>query len=157
MELKVEEGTSSPSQLTKNILLIGSTGVGKSALGNFLVNPKNNLSIFHFEISNSFLPCTTKLQAYGFQYEFEQKKYTINIIDTPGLNESNSKNDLENMINVIKSLNDVMKVNLIVICVGWDFELFNDFEKGKYEITDLKTNIFLSSFDSRKQIYGGIN
>lgn len=81
----------------KNILLIGSTGAGKSSLGNFLMNPRGNLTTFYFDTNDGADACTQDIKIQTKEYQLNNVKYNINIIDTPGLNENNINNDVENI------------------------------------------------------------
>ena len=87
-----------------SILLFGETGVGKSSLGNLLLNDSNAFSI-------SDKPESETKVTFG---KYNQNK-DIFIIDTPGIQDSEGKDKehLDQMINFIKSLRD-LKVILIV-------------------------------------------
>ena len=88
------------------VLLIGSTGNGKSTLGNFLVDPSED-KIFsrdhqHFKIAQTNRPETQNV-SIG---EIHSKKKKIKVIDTPGLNESD-KHDLKHMIQIVEKLQSI--------------------------------------------------
>ena len=87
-----------------SILLFGETGVGKSSLGNLLLNDSNAFSI-------SDKPESETKVTFG---KYNQNK-DIFIIDTPGIQDSEGKDKehLDQMIDYIKSLRD-LKVILIV-------------------------------------------
>src|SRR5687767_8034938 len=71
---------------TKNILIIGRTGNGKSALGNLLINKERNLEEMgkfeeFFKESDSSVSETQKIQSR--EIEIEETNYRI--IDTIGI------------------------------------------------------------------------
>ena len=87
------------------VLLIGSTGSGKSALGNYLLNEGQEET---FYVGRSNLPETQSV-----------KKATsgpLTIIDTPGLNERSVK-DLEHMIQIVGTLDAIDSLSAAVMVV----------------------------------------
>ena len=97
------------------VLLIGSTGNGKSTLGNFLINP-NDESREVFKTATDNLPQTqhTKIACAPISGNDSSKEITI--IDTPGLNESKTK-DLKHMMEVIQTLHNVKKIKACIFVV----------------------------------------
>ena len=100
-------------------MLVGSTGSGKSTLGNFLVNPDNHhiLGVKQtFETAQTNLPQTQTTSTSEFQHE----EQTFTVIDTPGLNESAWK-DLSHMIDIVKVLRTGMRsVRACVLCTKFN-------------------------------------
>ena len=105
------------------LLLIGSTGNGKSTLGNFLVDP-NESHMFaektKFQMARSNRPETQDV----FYEDFRRKDRTFRIIDTPGLNESPAK-DLFHMTSLIMALNDpdLQGVSACLLCVKFNSKI----------------------------------
>ena len=103
---------SKESEATRTVVLIGSTGNGKSCLGNFLLNPGDEEEIFRVAQDN--VP-TTKLTTMAYAH-FDNidgcPEFHLNVIDTPGLNEG-TREDLQNMIGIIENLQGLKKLGLV--------------------------------------------
>ena len=105
------------------LLLIGSTGNGKSTLGNFLVDP-NESHMFaektKFRMARSNRPETQDV-SYG---DFRRGDRTFRVIDTPGLNESPTK-DLFHMTSLIMALNDpnLQGVSACLLCIKFNSKI----------------------------------
>ena len=101
------------------VLLIGSTGNGKSTLGNFLFDPSSSPKEI-FEVASDNLPKTRKCEAvtHHVKYYDDQsptlmkkvsmfvmggKSGSLTVIDTPGLNEDRER-DLKNMIRLVATM-----------------------------------------------------
>eukprot|EP00927_Polykrikos_kofoidii_P029544 TRINITY_DN25546_c0_g1_i2.p1 TRINITY_DN25546_c0_g1~~TRINITY_DN25546_c0_g1_i2.p1 ORF type:complete len:495 (+),score=73.18 TRINITY_DN25546_c0_g1_i2:107-1591(+) len=101
----------SPEVLTK-VCLIGSTGNGKSALGNFLLDPlENHRENPTFKVGETNKSCTSSCSV--------QSKGLITVMDTPGLNESHSK-DLQHMIGVVESLHKIQALHAVVLVIKFE-------------------------------------
>jgi len=99
------------------VLLIGSTGNGKSTLGNFLVNPADSLKPGgrYFKVATDNFPQTqhTQYQSTTVKIRKDEAPREFTVIDTPGLNE-NKERDLSHMIDLIETL---QKVRMIQACI----------------------------------------
>ena len=104
------------------ILLIGSTGNGKSTLGNFLIDQTKEV-IFDkqiFKTAKTNLPETQNVSLATFKDKSSGK--TLTVIDTPGLNDS-AVRDLEHMIQIVESLQKVGKVLAFIFVVKFDSKI----------------------------------
>ena len=104
------------------VLLIGSTGNGKSTLGNFLIDPRDE-TLFTQQI---FKTAQTNMPQTQFvsQMSFKVKKSGIQltVIDTPGLNESDV-HDLKHMIQIVESLQQVDGILACVLVVKFSSKI----------------------------------
>ena len=115
----------------RNILLIGASQNGKSALGNFLVTGKALDNSPVFGIGDGTMSCTTKLNAARAQWTYsylppeilkqhqiqdneeeakqheKHKLCTFEIIDTPGTGDVNVNKEVENMELVYNRLKEM--------------------------------------------------
>ncbi|CAE7677904.1 IAN7 [Symbiodinium sp. CCMP2592] len=97
-----------------NLILVGSTGQGKSTLGNFLMKPdldhiwEENGQQRTFQVGEDRLSCTQHCAVST------SGDGSVTIMDTPGLNESHEK-DLGYMINVVKNAHVLGSVHAVIL------------------------------------------
>ena len=102
------------------ILLIGSTGNGKSTLGNFLLNPDGEQV---FKMARDNKPQTQFVKPVAKNVSVKGAgRVDLTVIDTPGLNESAAK-DLGHMIEIIKSLKGFVHVRACIIVVKFNTKI----------------------------------
>jgi len=91
------------------IVLLGATGAGKSHLGNTLLGEP------HFTVSDDPESCTSEASdvVRGF-WLGEPDGHEFEIIDTPGLNDSEGR-DTEHIQNIVENLRDNKFVNMFLI------------------------------------------
>ncbi len=107
----------------RNVLIVGKTRSGKSTAIGVLKNPcfnPNMMSIF----SDTFDP---KFSSFAIEDKRNGKKFTVNVVDTPGLMEvkplgkGTPRND-QVILDTIKFclINEITKINLLLIFVSFE-------------------------------------
>ncbi|XP_011409214.1 PREDICTED: uncharacterized protein LOC105316105, partial [Amphimedon queenslandica] len=107
------------------VLLIGSTGMGKSTFGNYLINPDEAHMYDNqtFPIATDNTPMTQDVKVVDKKVQIEGgRDVFLQIIDTPGLNESAEK-DLSHMIDIIKKLNECEEIKACILIVKFNAKI----------------------------------
>ena len=132
----------------KSLLLLGATGNGKSALGNYLIDPSKEHIIpgkgQTFATAKSNFPETKEVQSGRVR---DNNFYNITIIDTPGLNDSDEK-DLAHMIDLVKNLREVKGITACAIVCSFDGKIDEPFKMtieyyGKLLPQIFENNVFV--------------
>ena len=110
-----------------NVLLIGSTGMGKSTFGNFLIDPDDGHMIRQqtFPMATDNQPMTQQVRKVPMRVSTgvgSKPKCELTVIDTPGLNESASK-DLAHMIQLIKALYTIKEIHACILVVKFNAKI----------------------------------
>ena len=110
-----------------NLLLVGSTGQGKSTLGNFLLNPDfdhlhgENGKVRTLPVGETRESCTQECKLS------RSCDGSMWIMDTPGLNESHER-DLQNMIDVVKNAHELSKVHAVVLVMKMESRMHQTYK-----------------------------
>uniref|UniRef100_A0A1X7TWD0 AIG1-type G domain-containing protein n=1 Tax=Amphimedon queenslandica TaxID=400682 RepID=A0A1X7TWD0_AMPQE len=102
-----------------SVLLIGSTGMGKSTLGNYLLDPddKHMFDNQTFATSTDNRPMTQEVKSICQKVQINNcRNESLEVIDTPGLNEDAEK-DLSHMIEIIRKLNNCKEIKACILVV----------------------------------------
>ena len=110
------------SKATRTVLLIGSTGNGKSCLGNFLLNSGDEEEIFRVARDNAPTTKLTGIANAHFDNIDGFSEFHLNVIDTPGLNEG-TREDLQNIIGIIEKLRGLNEIGACILVVKFDAKI----------------------------------
>ena len=120
LEARVGDLTLEPQN--KTILLIGSTGNGKSTLGNCLLDSSENPKEV-FIRGRSNVPLTQNVQMANDLLRLGAgKRMPLQIIDTPGLNES-AVEDLTHMIGIVETVRKAKEITACLLCVKFNAQI----------------------------------
>ena len=120
----VKSPATSTTPKALSILMIGSTGNGKSSLGNFLLNPSDEHILGRntiFRTGRSNLPETQHVQYKQCAYD-QDVSLSLQVIDTPGLNDRDAK-DLSHMIDLVETLNRLESIAACLFCIKFDTKI----------------------------------
>ena len=104
------------------VLLIGSTGMGKSTFGNFLADPVESPKET-FAVPTANMPKTQEVQIFKNKVDFEGTLMQVTIIDTPGLNEDGKEKDFSHMIQLVKKLNEVGQIHACILVIKFNAKI----------------------------------
>lgn len=118
----------------RNVIAVGPSGVGKSSMLNFLSNMDKNIQKkshmnYVVDVSNNKYEQYFKVSktASNSETRFCSSKRILfddvewNFIDMPGFDDSNGKKqNLLNVVEMIKLLNDIQDIHAVIICYGFN-------------------------------------
>lgn len=113
-----------PEKKSPSVIFVGSTGAGKSTLGNFLHDLGEGPAVFDRAPTGDHRPKTQETTAVGVDignsFGFNGSK--LMLIDTPGLNESIEK-DLDHITSLYSTISSIGEINVLVLVVPYNFKL----------------------------------
>eukprot|EP00732_Lithocolla_globosa_P000507 Lithocolla_globosa_v1_NODE_161_length_5591_cov_403.883192.p1 type:complete len:675 gc:universal NODE_161_length_5591_cov_403.883192:1994-4018(+) len=112
-----------------NVIIVGPSGHGKSTFANFLVSDPKEARLSPFEEGDDDESCTQKCESAKYHFKYHDQLMELNIIDTPGVNDTNPKHELSNMIDVCKHLSDLGSVTCAILCAQMDVRADTHFEE----------------------------
>lgn len=130
------------------LLLIGSTGNGKSTLGNFLLNPDKE-HIFGdqqtFVTARTNRPETQTVLSSSFEVGLEGlEDCQLTVVDTPGIFEDDDK-DIHHMIKIIKALHTVGKIRACIFVVKFSSKIDTPYKASVKYYSKLLPGVFDSN------------
>ena len=133
----------------RSIILLGETGAGKSAFGNFLLN--NN----SFKTGTSMLSTTQTVEQQSCQYTEDSLSVVLHVFDLPGLNDprkidtthlrnthSAVKNCAKSMSTLFAIVIDISNINELVSAVAEVHSFINKVELPDFNLTDNALLVF---------------
>ena len=125
------------------VLLIGSTGNGKSTLGNFLLDPDTKHN--YFQVAKTLMPQTQVTEFKRKLIGSEERELIV--VDTPGLNDSKI-NDLSHMIGIINTLQQVKTIRACIFVVKFSSKIDQQYK----DTVEYYSKLFPSLFDKNTLI-----
>jgi predicted GTPase len=145
MAVKGQTMSGSQSE-SHSVLLIGSTGSGKSTLGNFLLDPDHQhmLDKPSFRSARDNKPETQLVTSATRNVQVKNKgpKVDLTLIDTPGLNEG-AERDLSHMLDVIKELQKQGKITACIFVVKFSAKIDAQYKSTIQYYSKLLPSLFI--------------
>jgi len=149
----IRENLMSSTAEDGSILMLGLSQNGKSLLGNYLINGKPSVTPFSPGGKGNSMTKLIQKEETTFKYiEYSEDKevkvkynFTIKIIDTPGLLDSEGK-DFLNLREIVTEL-DGLKIGTVILAVNFERRFYDDsFIKYIGFYRTLFPNLFSSNF-----------
>ena len=137
--LAMGQGYSQPSD-ERSIILLGDTGAGKSAFGNFLLNRDI------FKTGSGMLSTTQTVEQESCQYTEESLSIRLHVFDLPGLNDPR-KVDIAHLNNTYSALKNCAKSMSTLFAIVIDISNRDELASTVLEIHNFLEKVELPDFN----------
>lgn len=125
----ITEPTKAKTTETRNVIVVGKTGSGKSTVANHILGTVND----KFKVSGAPSSVTSKAMPKNSEFEYDNVRYRLTVIDTIGLFDTDNFSDKQILKNTKETIKEFVKgLHLIVFVVKEG--RFTDDEKKTFDL-----------------------
>jgi predicted GTPase len=116
--------------IVRNIVALGSTGVGKSSLLNMFAGEQHA-----FKVGESVKSETQLTEHKVFNALGDETRFKIRLVDTQGLSDgAGDQKDMEHIKNIVKSIRDLEHIDLFILCLDSTNPRLADYVKSTIDL-----------------------